>query len=108
MYTEVSSVTSSVLIWAINRDDVGTGGEHGNHVGSSCLSLVLITVLFPACNYICLPPNTTSKLQPMDAGIIAWLKQTNKYPLLARLLDIIDDMDALKTAAAANSMARQV
>ena len=39
----------------------------------------------------------------MDAGIIAWLKQTYKYRLLARLLDIIDDMDALKTAAAAKS-----
>jgi hypothetical protein len=25
-----------------------SGGEHGNHAGSSCLSLVLITVLFPA------------------------------------------------------------
>ena len=30
--------------------------------------------------YICLPPNNmTSKLQPMDAGIIAWLKQKNNY-----------------------------
>jgi hypothetical protein len=39
----------------------------------------------------------------MEAGILAWLKKTHKYRLLARL-DVIDGMDAMKNTAAAKSL----
>ena len=39
---------------------------------------------------ISLPPNTTSKLQPMDAGIIAALKCTYRYDLLAEVVSRFD------------------
>eukprot|EP00171_Calliarthron_tuberculosum_P004123 IDg4123t1 len=37
-----------------------------------------------------LPPNTTSKVQPLDAGIIAWIKAKYKRRLLLRVFDNID------------------
>ena len=40
---------------------------------------------------LALPPNTTSKLQPMDAGIIAWIKRNYKYKVLDLLLDVVEE-----------------
>lgn len=37
-----------------------------------------------------LPPNTTSRVQPLDAGIIAWVKAKYKRRLLFRVFDNID------------------
>lgn len=37
-----------------------------------------------------LPPNTTSKLQPMDQGVIRYLKAYYKYLALQRLVVTID------------------
>lgn len=37
-----------------------------------------------------LPPNTTSKVQPLDAGVIAWVKAKYKRRLLFRVFDNID------------------
>lgn len=37
-----------------------------------------------------LPPNTTSKVQPLDAGVIAWVKRKYKRRLLLRVFDNID------------------
>lgn len=37
-----------------------------------------------------LPPNTTSKVQPLDAGIIAWVKNKYRTRLLLRVFDNID------------------
>lgn len=37
-----------------------------------------------------LPPNTTSKVQPLDAGIIAWVKSRFRRRLLFRVFDNID------------------
>lgn len=37
-----------------------------------------------------LPPNATSKVQPLDAGIIAWVKGKYKRRLLFRVFDNID------------------
>lgn len=37
-----------------------------------------------------LPPNTTSKVQPLDAGIIAWVKNRYRRRLLMRVFDNID------------------
>lgn len=37
-----------------------------------------------------LPPNTTSKIQPLDAGIIAWVKTKFRRRLLLRIFENID------------------
>lgn len=37
-----------------------------------------------------LPPNTTSKVQPLDAGIIAWVKRRYKRRLLLRVFENIE------------------
>ena len=36
-----------------------------------------------------LPPNTTSKVQPLDAGIIAWVKKMYRRRLLSGFLTIL-------------------
>lgn len=55
---------------------------HGSH--SSLPNLECVQVLF-------LPPNTTSKLQPMDAGIIACLKRRYRSVQYSRALDLLED-----------------
>ena len=40
---------------------------------------------------ITLPPNVTSRNQPMDQGIIAWTKNKYKYDLIRDLLEIYCD-----------------
>ena len=45
---------------------------------------------FPNLNIIFLPPNTTSKLQPMDAGIIASFKRHYRKCQLEYVVDMID------------------
>ena len=36
------------------------------------------------------PPNCTSKLQPMDQGIIAWFKHNYRSAMIRSLVDLID------------------
>eukprot|EP00750_Incisomonas_marina_P023565 INCI5043.4.p1 GENE.INCI5043.4~~INCI5043.4.p1 ORF type:complete len:649 (-),score=98.48 INCI5043.4:808-2754(-) len=48
-----------------------------------------------------LPPNTRSKLQPMDAGIIAFLKTKFKYRLLELLLDGVEDYESRRVIGTA-------
>src|SRR5205085_10251808 len=45
---------------------------------------------YPNLAIVALPPNTTSKLQPLDAGIIAALKCQIRKQQLAYALDILD------------------
>jgi hypothetical protein len=45
---------------------------------------------FPNIEILCLPPNTTSKLQPMDAGIIASFKCHYRKRQLRHALDALD------------------
>ena len=54
-----------------------------------CLSLSNIVLKF-------LPPNTTSKLQPCDQGIIQSLKVHYRYQLLQKLLLAMDNVDDIK------------
>jgi hypothetical protein len=44
----------------------------------------------PNIDIVCLPPNTTSKLQPMDAGIIASFKCHYRRRQLSHALDLLD------------------
>ena len=46
---------------------------------------------------IVLPPNVTSHFQPMDQGMISWLKKKYKYSLIRSLLDIYDDLVKMQT-----------
>ena len=46
-----------------------------------------------------LPPNTTSKYQPMDAGIIALLKRGARKKYLNKLLDVFEKRTELRTTA---------
>ena len=45
---------------------------------------------YPNLEVIFLPPNTTSKLQPMDAGIIAASKRHYRKSQLQYAVDMID------------------
>ena len=47
-----------------------------------------------------LPPNVTSRFQPMDQGVIAWVKKTYKYRLISELLVIYCDDDKFAEAVA--------
>ena len=38
-----------------------------------------------------LPPNTTSKLQPLDAGIIAWFEIRDGKKPMERAVDLVDE-----------------
>ena len=49
---------------------------------------------------ITLPPNVTSHFQPMDQGVIAWLKKMYKYDLIKLLLEIYDDPEKMSSAIA--------
>lgn len=46
-----------------------------------------------------LPPNTTSVFQPMDAGVIAWLKAQYKLSLLSKLVGTVDQWEELHEQA---------
>jgi DDE superfamily endonuclease/Tc5 transposase DNA-binding domain len=48
---------------------------------------------FPNIEIVALPPNTTSKLQPLDAGIIAAFKCHIRRQQLAYALDVLDHDD---------------
>src|SRR5436190_3783859 len=48
------------------------------------------TTKFPNIEILPLPPNTTSKLQPMDAGIIAAFKRHYRRKQMAHALDLAD------------------
>ena len=49
---------------------------------------------------ITLPPNVTSRFQPMDQGVIAWTKKSYKYMIISELLDIYDDEENMEAAVA--------
>jgi len=64
----------------------------------------------PNIEIVCLPPNTTSKLQPMDAGIISSFKRHYRRRQLSHALDLldaaenpykVDQLTAMKWAVAA-------
>jgi hypothetical protein len=46
--------------------------------------------------FIKLPPNTTSKLQPLDQGIIAWVKKQYRSTLVSKLIALIDEWHSLQ------------
>jgi hypothetical protein len=48
---------------------------------------------FPNLEIVALPPNTTSKLQPLDAGIIAAFKCQIRKQQLAHALDVLEHDD---------------
>ena len=48
---------------------------------------------------IYLPPNCTSKHQPMDAGIIAAIKKNARTKYLLKLLRLFDEREGLRAAA---------
>ena len=48
-----------------------------------------------------LPPNCTFVYQPMDAGIIAWVKKKYCYKLLKIMVDVFDRQDELAGLASA-------
>ena len=47
-----------------------------------------------------LPPNVTSRLQPMDQGVISWLKKRYKYKLISDLMKILSNEQNLAVAVA--------
>ena len=49
---------------------------------------------------IILPPNVTSRHQPMDQGVIAWTKKKYKYQIISELLEIYSDQEKLQNAVA--------
>ena len=49
---------------------------------------------------ITLPPNVTSRHQPMDQGVILWTKKKYKYALVCELLDIYSNEEKMKDAVA--------
>src|SRR5437588_530076 len=71
--------------------------QFNNYVGRKVLliidnapSHIWENLQLPNLEIITLPPNTTSKLQPLDAGIIAALKYQIRKQQLAYALDILD------------------
>ena len=48
---------------------------------------------------VLLPPNTTSKLQPMDAGYIAFLKKRYKYKLLMKVMECVENWEQQRALA---------
>ena len=56
---------------------------------------------------IFLPPNTTSKLQPADMGIIACLKVGYKITMLRKLLTLFDEDGGFQAVANARANARR-
>jgi hypothetical protein len=46
-----------------------------------------------------LPPNTTSRLQPLDQGIISALKRAYRILLVSKLISLIDNWSALQQSA---------
>ena len=52
---------------------------------------------------ITLPPNVTSRFQPMDQGIIAWMKKRYKYGIVQLLLYILDNPERYNNAVASRS-----
>ena len=49
---------------------------------------------------ITLPPNVTFIFQPMDQGIIAWLKRLYNYELVVDLIEIYKDTDIMDVEVA--------
>ena len=61
----------------------------------NALSHIWKTEEFPNLDIVTLPPNTTSKLQPLDAGIIAAFKCQLRKQQLAYALDVIEQNNNL-------------
>ena len=47
---------------------------------------------------IYLPPNVTSKYQPMDQGVISWMKKGYKYNMIKKILFIVENTDTFMKA----------